>query len=355
MRPIPIFLGIAAALIAVLPLANAQNVTATTDPVGFVTIDLPVNSDTIIAAPLTKTPIFQGSVSSRSGFIISVSSAPNWSQFTSPTYLQVVDGSQAGMIFDIASNTANSLTLVNNGLEPTGLDAGAQFKLVEYWTLGTLFPSSSANISFTPSSNTLGVNRRTQILLPDTTGTGINRAPTDTYFFTGTSWRKTTASTTDANNTPILPETYFIVRNPSTATSGLKLTVAGSVSTSSFTIPLDRISSGSNDNYVSISRPMDVALNDLGLISSGAFVASSNTLGVNRRDQLLVFSNNSTGLNKAASSTYYYVTNAGWRSTSTGATDVGTSVIPAGSGLVIRKYPNSDTTTQFWSNPYTAN
>jgi uncharacterized protein (TIGR02597 family) len=344
----------AAAVLAALPLANAQNVTATTDPVGFVTIDLPVNSDTIIAAPLTKAPIFQGSVSSRSGFTISVSSAPNWSQFTN-TYLQVVDGSQAGMIFDIASNTGDSLTLVNNGVQPTGLDAGAQFKLVEYWTLGTLFPASSANVSFTPSSNTLGVNRRTQILFPDTIGTGINRAPTDTYFFTGTSWRKTTASTTDANNTPILPETYFIVRNPSTASSGLKLTVAGSVSTSSFTIPLDRLSSSSNDNYVSISRPMDVALNDLGLISSGAFVASSNTLGVNRRDQLLVFSNNSTGLNKAASSTYYYVTNSGWRSTSTGATDVGTSVIPAGSGLVIRKYQNADTTTQFWSNPYTAN
>lgn len=333
--------------------ADAQT-TATTDPVGFMTIDLPVGSDTIVAAPLTKSPVFQGAVTSRSGFTLT-STGANFGSLTSlPHYVQAVGGSQNGMIFDIAANTTDTVTLVDNGIQPTGLDAGATYKVVPYWTLSQLFPSTNQGVSFTPSANTLVTGRRTQILFPNTTGTGINRAASATYYFvTNSYWRSTTGGTNNFDNTPVLPDSYFIVRNTTNSASGLKLTVAGSVNVGAMTVQLDSVGSSQNDNYVSLGRPTDITLNDLGLISSGAFAPSINTLLTGRRDQLLVFNNAATGFNKAASATYYYLTNAttqGWRSTTAGTNDVGNTVIPAAVGYVIRKATNSGTGTTFWTN-----
>jgi len=330
--------------------ANAQT-TATTDPVGFMTINLPVGSDTVVAAPLTKASVFQGAVTSRSGFVLT-STGANFGDLTSlPHYVQAVGGTQNGMIFDVASNTTDTVTLVNNGVTPSGLDAGATYTIIPYWTLGQLFPSTDQGVSFTPSINTLATGRRTQILFPNVTGTGINRAPASTYYFlTNSSWRSTVGGTTNFNNTPVLPDSYFIVRNPTNAASGLKLTVAGNVNVGAMTVQLDSVSASANDNYVSLGRPVDITLDNLGLISSGAFMQSVNTLATGRRDQLLVFNNAASGFNKAPSATYYYLTNSGWRSTTTGTTNQGSVVIPAAVGYVIRKATNNGTGSSFWTN-----
>jgi uncharacterized protein (TIGR02597 family) len=335
---------------------NAQT-TATTDPVGFMTLDLPVGSDTVVAAPLTKAPAFQGAVSSRAGFTLTISGATLGDLTSLPHYVQANAGNQAGIIFDVASNTSSTITLVDNGITPSGLDAGAQFKVVPYWTLGQLFPATDQGVSFTPSATTTGPARRTQILVPNVTGTGINRAASATYYFvTNSYWRSTTGGTNNFNNIPLLPDSYFIVRNTTNSASGLKLTVAGNVNTTAMTVQLDSVGSTQNDNYVSLGRPVDITLNNLGLITSGAFQPSASATGPARRDQLLVFNNASIGFNKAASATYYYLTNSttqGWRSTTTGTNDAGNTVIPAAVGYVIRKATNNGTGSTFWTNNIT--
>lgn len=342
------------ALIAAAGLSAHAQTTVATDPVGFMTIDLPVGSDTIVAAPLTKAPVFQGAVTSRNGFVLTSTGADFGDLTSLPHYLQVIGGAQNGMIFDISANTTDTLTLTDNGVQPTGLDAGATYKVIPYWTLGQLFPVADQGVSFTPSLNTLTTGRRTQILFPNVTGTGVNRAPAATYFFvTNTFWRSTTSATADANNTPILPDSYVIVRNTTNSQSGLKLTSVGSVNTGAMVVQLDRVSNSANDNYVSLGRPVDITLNNLGLITSGAFTPSINTLTTGRRDQLQVFNNAAIGFNKAPSATYYYLTNSstqGWRSTATGTNDVGDTVIQAAVGYVIRKATNGTTGSQFWTN-----
>ena len=343
--PICIFV---ASAIMLTGMASAQN--ATTTPVGAVTVDLPRGSDTIISTPLAKAESFRGAVTSRAGFAITVSPSPAWDSFTTtPHYVQAVDGAQAGVFFVVASNTSDTITLVDNGLAPTGLDAGTNFKVVEYWTLGNLFPASSANASFTPSANLLGLTRRTQINFPNVTGTGINRSSSATYFFSGSYWRSTAAVAVDANNTPIFPDSYITVRNPTTAADGLKLTVTGSVNLDPISIPLDSIAGAPNDNFVSMSRPVDVKLIDLGLVTSGAFTASTSLLGLGRKDQLLVFNNTNIGINKSASATYFYF-NGTWRSTASVGVDAGTTTIPAGAGIIIRKSSGSSATSTFWKN-----
>ncbi len=352
------FAALTASLLAAHGL-QAQT-TATTDPVGFMTVTLPLGSDTVVAAPLTKPPVFQGAVSSRSNFVITVSPSPNFSNLAAtPHYVQPVSGSQAGILFDVLTNNSNSITLVDNGIVPTGLDASNTFKVVPYWTLGELFPLADQNVSFTPSLSVSSspAARRTTVLLPDIAGSGINRSPSSTYFFlTNASWRNVTNTAVNANGTPIPPDTYFIVRNPTNAATG-QLTVAGNVNTGAMTVQLDRLTNSQNDNYVSVSRPVDMTLDQLGLITSGAFVASSgpSSSPLVRRDQLLTFNNADIAFNKSPAATYFYISNAGtneWRST-TGATNAGGTVIPAGIGLVIRKATNSPATSQFWTNTIT--
>lgn len=352
----------AAALIVASSGLNAQT-TATTDPVGFMTIPTPTNNDTIIAAPLTKPPVFQGAVSSRSNFVITVSPSPGFGNLAAtPHYVQPVTGSQAGFIFDVLTNDSNSITLVDNGVTPSGLDPSNTFKVVPYWTIGEIFPATDQNVSFTPSGTT-GLNRRTQVLFPNVVGTGPNRAPSATLFFATNAadptnpavsyWRSTATGATNQNSTPILPDSYFIVRNPTNAATNLAVTIAGNVNTGAAAVQLDSVAGTNNDNYVSLGRPTDITLNDLGLIQSGAFLQSLNTLGTGRRDLLFVISNSIPGINKAPSVTYYYVTNSGWKSTATGTNDVGTNVITAAIGYTVRKVSNNTPGTQFWTNNIT--
>ncbi len=103
---------------------------------------------------------------------------------------------------------------------------------------------------------------------------------------------------------------YFILRNAATGTT---LTTLGSVLTKNATIPLfTRVGATSvqQDNFVSIIRPIDVKLNDLGLITSGAFLSSPSA--INRIDQLLLFDNAQVAINKAPSVIYFYF-NGAWR------------------------------------------
>jgi uncharacterized protein (TIGR02597 family) len=108
---------------------------------------------------------------------------------------------------------------------------------------------------------------------------------------------------------------------------------------------------------VSMSRPVDTSIRNLGLVQSGAFLPSTSTTIAGRRDQLLVFDNAAVGMNKAASATYFYVGTAEsgtWRSAASPNVDVSNVLIPAGSGIVIRKYGSGLTSmSQFWKNEVT--
>ncbi len=338
--------------------ARATN--AATDPVGFMTISTPLGSDTIIGAPLTKAPVFQGVVSSRNGFAITSTGANFGDLASSPHYVQPVSGSQAGMIFDVASNSADTITLVDNGINPTGLDANTQFKVVSYWTLGEIYPASAEGVSFT-GSGTSGSSRRTQILFPSLVGSGINRSPASTFFFVTNAdpaqayWRKVGAGAANFNNEPILPDSYFTVRQTTNSAQNVSLatTVVGSVNTGATVVQLDSVNGSQNDNYVSLGRPTDITLNSLGLITSGAFTPSTGTSGGGRRDQLLIISNSVIGQNKSPSTTYYYISNAtttNWVVVGGGTNDVGSDVIPAATGYIIRKASQNATGSTFWTN-----
>lgn len=346
-----------------------QAQTVATDPVGFVqpfatSPNMLANSDTQVSVPFTRPPEFVGATSAATASTLTVSGSP-WTsgQFvytagTQPKTYFVLIGPHAstnpkeGRMFQITSNTTNQLTLSTGGDDLSSVAANTQILVLPYQTLNSIFPASDAGVSFIVSPNS--INRQTQVFIPNYGGTGTNLPPAITYYYLNASpnigWRQFGRPLTEDHGDDAMPNAgYFTVRN---AAAGTTLTTLGSVLTKKATIPLFTKVGTAQDNFVSLIRPVDVQLNDLGLITSGAFTPSPSS--VNRIDQLFVFDPAQVATNKQPSATYYYITqgaNAGWRKFGQPATtDSGTDAIKAGSGFIIRKGATVGGASAFWTN-----
>ena len=348
-----LILSIALAGIAAVPsLTVAQSVA--TDPVGFTTTTLLGQSDSAISLPFVRPPEFIGGVQSASGNTITVSGNPftanqfvyNGSSQRNRYYALIGSASTAnpkeGHTYPIVANGANTLTVDLGPDNLNGIPANAQVSVIPNWTLNTVFPASDQNVSFTPSASS--ANYKTQIRVPDTTAPGVN-VPYTTYFFFNNAWRLVGDENTDRGDDPLMPDSYFVVRNLNGAPT-LPLVTLGSVLLKKVSVPLITSTTGPQANPVSLLRPLDVSLNATGLnAADGSFVTG---------DELHLFNNSTVGYDKPAR---VYVRNPGvlnGRWTWTGDTalnDRGNELIPAGTGFLIVKAP-SDGLPKFWTNSF---
>jgi len=362
-RSLPLIALAVAGLMAVQE-SRAVSTTVTTNPVGYVQLTCTAASDTTVAVPFTQPAAFVGTVASVSGSTVTVSGTAGWTvnQLTyavtgSSTYYAQMgpysSGSDPldGSYFTIVANGTNTLTLALGGDNISTVPAGSTITVYPYWTLGTVFPPSTSGTAFIASTSP--VVRQTQIFLPNYSAAGDYLSTAATYFFYNSAWRMVGDLVTNSHNNDILiPDGYITVRNPSATTT---LTSMGNVQTGNFMIPLDTLTSGPQDNAVGICRPVDTSLNNLGLISSGAFTPSTSP--VVRKDQIFLVSNTSVGLYKSANATYFYymgTSGTGWRLVGDLITnDHGNDLIPAGTGFTIRKVASSNGASAFWQNPPT--
>ncbi|MEY2487455.1 MAG: hypothetical protein QOH39_3103 [Verrucomicrobiota bacterium] len=367
MRP---FLTLVVALALTLPFKGNLHAQASTDPVGFTTVSCLANSDTLLSVPFTRLPEFVGALQSVSGSTITVSGTP-WTanQFvyaagTQPKHYYVLIGPgtsnpKEGHIYQITGNTTNTLTVNTSQDSLAGTPANAQLLVIPNLTLGTVWPSTDQNVSFTPTTSTRTI--KTEILIPDYAAVGVNQAFSAAYFFINSGsnigWRKVGDAdlSTPHNDDVLLPDGYFVVRNQNGAATGT-LTSLGSVLTKKLAVPLVAQPSVAQDNAVAMVRPIDVKLSDTGLNSAdGSFVATTSLRTI--KDELLLFNNSSATLNKAPTTAYFYANisgNVGWRKV--GDADLTTphdnDLIPAGSAIIIRKSPTGtgQSSTAFWLN-----
>lgn len=340
--------------------ASAQSVA--TDPVGFTTASLLGNSDSFIALSFIRPPAFEGGIQSAGGTTIGVSGNP-WTadQFvyaagSQPNHYYALIGPASaanpkeGHTYPIIGNTTNTITVKLGEDDLAGIPANAQLSIIPNWTLATAFPASDQDVSFTPTTSS--AQYKTQIRVPDVSAAGIN-LPYTNYFFSnnvnGTSnnvgWRLVGDDTTDHGDDPLLPDSYFVVRNLNGAPT-LPLVSLGGVLLRKFTIPLMSQTTGAQDNPASLVRPLDVALNATGLkLADGSFRAD---------DQLLVFNNTQVGFDKQPSAIYIQTAaaNGSWRLIGDNVSDRGNDVIPAGTGFIIRKASTAGGETDFWTNHF---
>jgi len=338
------------ALLCAAASATAQT-NVVTDPVGFYKIVAISNSDTFVAIPFTRPPAYMGLVESVSDSNVVVSGSPGWTvnQWVYPAdgaasntyYVLFRSGQKEGAHFTIISNTADTLILDLDVENLNGVTNGTQISIIPYWTLGTVFPNGEGVV---PSPSPL--NRATEIRIPDFGGVGINLAPSQTYYFHGGYWKKVGGGNVNYNSAVLLRDGYFIMRQ-NTATN-TTLVAQGAVPMNKLRIVLYTRSDGQQDNFIALTRPASMSLNDSGLYESGAFSNSPSAL--QRTDELKVFDNELPGQNKAPSETYYRLT-TGWRKVGGGNTDYGpTNVFVPGKGYLIRKAAVTNSPNFFWVN-----
>ncbi|HEX8078548.1 MAG TPA: TIGR02597 family protein [Chthoniobacterales bacterium] len=350
--------------------ASINSQTVTSDMVGFVQpfnttgnqINCLGNSDTKIAIPFTRPPEFVGATTAAGSNTLTVSGSPwgaNQFQYNAGanqhnTYFVLIGphsstNPKEGRMYQITSNTANQLTVNNGGDDLSGVAAGTQILVIPYHTLSSIFPASDAGVSFLSSGSTF--IHPTEILIPNYAGVGTNLSTGATYFFYNGHWRKVGESGFPDRDDDALPNAgHFTVRN--TTATGTTMTTLGSVLTKKVTIPLVTRANGQQDNFVSVIRPVDVALSDLGLISSGAFQPSTSTFI--HTDELLVFAHAPAQQNRSAAATYFFYSGgdgAHWRKVGdSGFPNRDADVIPAGDGFVIRKGATAGGPLVYWTN-----
>ena len=350
-----IILSLASACIAVLPqLSSAQ--TVATEPVGFTTNTVLGNSDTHISPPFVRPPAFVGGIQSASGNTITVSGSPftpnqfvyNAGSQRNHYYALVGSGPSAnpkeGHTYPIIANGSNTLTVQLSQDDLVGIPANAQVTVIPNWSLATVFPPADQNVSFTPTTSVPAY--KTQVLVPDTSAAGVN-LPSTAYYFSNNAWHVVGDDTTDRGDDPLLPDSYFVVRNLNGAPT-LPLVTLGTVLMQKVTIPLMTSTSSPQDNPVSMLRPLDVSLNATGLNeASGSFGGF---------DELRLFDNNVAGYDKQPR---IYVRNSPltpnrWTLVSNGqftSDDRGGDIIPSGTGFIVRKAQGNGLPA-FWTNSF---
>lgn len=316
--------------------------TATTDPVGFVSVTVPATSDAVLAVPLNRTPDFKGVIQSIAGNVITVAgTSPGWA--TSPMkYVQslpsqpntyavlIATGAKEGMTAKITANGANTVTIqLDAGDDLTGVKTeavdgvglGDHIDIMPYWTPSTLIPSTAG----------AGVT----ILGFTGAPAGINLSSTQIYSHVGGGVWEDGVTTEDATHTPLRFGAGFVLRN--TAGSALPITFVGSVPMTKYRRQLSTLAANTDQDITfGYASPIPETLDNVGLGS------------VPDGDTILVFNNNATGYNKSASQ--LLVKDSGvWIDDATQVPVGPTFQLQPGFGYVYRKFRTGSASTTVWS------
>ncbi|MES2568595.1 MAG: TIGR02597 family protein [Verrucomicrobiota bacterium] len=303
--------------VALAPSLSAET-TATTTPVGFITVTIPAAanattpSSRTLSIPLYNTAAYAGavaSVDSSSAFTVS-GAAWTANQFTTvPHFVRVKTGTNVGRFFLIASHTANQLTVNTNGANLTTLlAANDNCEIVPANTLGSVFgtttPLLQANADAALADKVFIWN-----------GTAF-----DSFFHNGTNWRKAT-TTTNENNTVLYPdEGFFITR---VATTPVNLTLMGTVPSTAEKTDL----AGSGSTFIGNRFPVDIQLVALGLHQTPNWVSGPTA----KTSDTVYAWNMAAGIWDV-----YFYNGTNWKKSGSLANQ-NTTVIPAGTSLFVTR------------------
>lgn len=326
-----------AILIAAGLSANAET-TATTDPVGFVSYTVNANSDQKLGLPMQQATTFSGSASSVSGTTVS---ANGLSPLSAASFLLVTSGPAVGKWEQITASSNGTVTIE---VAITGFVASNSFEIKPFWTLGSMFPNGGSLPKSTDVFDPIA-----EILMNNPSAVGANIPPSSAYFyFAGDAdypagWYDSSNPDGGLKSGVLLsPDTLFTVRNKTA--NPFTISMVGSVPADKIALEISGRVGGPQDNLVYNLFPADVTLANSGLAPQ-VIAASPDVF--DPQDQLLVYPLNNTGFNTAPPIAYFYFQGdadyaQGWYDASN--PDGGlknNTVLPAGSGFVIRKAPGS--------------
>jgi hypothetical protein len=195
---IPIF-----SLVALAGPVLAQPLTSATPVIGFYKFDVPVGTSIWTCGLVTKKD-FQGAATSMTAGATSVitSTTAAWPAFPLH-YAEILSGPQTGLILDILSNTATTITVKGNTAS-FGLTGTEQFCIRAHATLGTVFKDGGGLTAGSDSVTLIGETGRL------------------TFTYNGSFWEDDNFN--DAGNTIVYPGQAFLITHsaatPATVTFG---------------------------------------------------------------------------------------------------------------------------------------
>ncbi len=317
-------------------LLKAQS-TVSTNPVGFVTVAVPAQSDAVLAVPLHRSSVFKGTIQSMAGSTLTVVGNPDWTanQFvqalpgqTDTFGVLIATGVKEGLIARVTSNTSNQLTIEMpagddlTGIKTDAVDGagqGDEVDVMPYWTPSTLLSSSVPN--------------GTEFFAFDNTTVGTNVSPTSLLqFFSGFGWYDT-VTFTEQSHRPLLFGTSFILRNNSTG--AINASMVGSVPMSKHRYTLRILAANRvQDQSIGFSSPVPEPLAEL-------------NLGAQNFDELFLYDNSAAGKNKAPSQLLLHFGGRWYNSLD--FSDVTDSItLQPGSGMIYRLAAAGQPTNFVW-------
>lgn len=318
-------------ILAALAFSTTASKAVETDPVGFVSVTVPANSDVALGTPLGRASEFKGVIQSITGNTITLAGTPNfgvnalvYSNGTQPKtyYLRIDSDSKEGLCLPISANGTASVDItIPSGEDLTGVltnaanGIGSSVSIVPYWTINTLFTGAIAG---------------TQILVTSTATAGIN-LPTTTYTFNGTNWLK---GPTASNDDFLLVTQGVTVRNNSTTTA-LTLSVTGSVPMTSHRMRLATLAPNTRqDIRFFYNSPVPEVVGSV--FNVGSLVPG---------DQLLYIDNAASGKNKPSITLVWNGTN--WLQGPTAVTN--TFTLQPGQSYLFRKNQSASPSSVVWA------
>ncbi|MCH8476113.1 MAG: TIGR02597 family protein [Opitutales bacterium] len=304
--------SLSAALAAPLGL-NAGDVSVATDPVGYVTIEIPANSDGLISVPLSQSSEFVGTINAFSSGTISVEGDPDFTEDVfydnGHHFVVFASGDAEGLYATINGNESDEIDILFHSHDFSDLiSPGDSFKVVKAHTFGSVFTDIPDGV---------------QILLFNSDSTGINKSSStvvtnfeDFGWFSGSG---------EENDSAIFPGEGLILRN-NTSTS-LSVTFQGAV---------EMNSQGQVLFHENLSSRQDVRF---GLRTGAPVEVGEIDFNAVEGDQILIFSNSTSGTNKSSSLILTYFDGFGWFS---GSGDENDFQLEPGVSYIYRLAPNPE-------------
>lgn len=336
---------VAAIICATLSLTTStQAVDVYTDPVGFITLTavgtngISGQAQSFLGLGLTQLPAQKGFVTSATTNEV-VDSAASWAndQFNGgagPHEIEILSGPNAGLI-DAIVKTVSPNKIYTESDNATLLTGTPNYLIRPSWTLAKAFGPS----------NEAGLATADQIIVPNRAN---NTFPT--YFYStggkaGVGWRSTTGGTTDKGNDPLYIDEGFVTRK-STGTN-LLVKLVGAVKLGKTIIAI--AGAGTNNFVGNVYASSAMTLSNSNLYTSNA------ATGLTTTDKVIIQTDASLGA--AGYTTYFWSTGGkagvGWRSTTGGTTEMGTTPLPLGANFVIQRGPGNGGFNWFAQAPYT--
>jgi uncharacterized protein (TIGR02597 family) len=367
---------------------------ATTEPFGVVNLTFDKQSDTYVSLSFHRTAVFRGTIADTSvgadTVEVTVSGTPNWGADVlvdgNDTYYMLVcdgplnaegqpaEGSQEGAFVTVIGNGSNTLEfdadefnfaitdrsdlLDANGDQTPG--DGVLIKLIPYWTLATLFPDQQGIVPRTSNSG-LGYSEVMLPFVPDANNpdsvgvgeVGKDRALQKRYYYYDDpvsdnfdGWYDTQDESQTVDHAPINPSVFLLVRNVSN--EDLSVIHYGAVYLNAIRVPIGNLMANTaQDNAVGFSVPVPTKLKDLNLVPG---VIQPATDGNPNADELIVYTDDLTGIEKAASHRFTYYDGFGWYDNLDNEAD--DFEIQPGDALVIRKRVVDSPSFVWWTYLY---